>query len=320
MTRYIIRRLIYSIPILLGVTILTYGMMTVAFPQGPVAAMSFSPKSTPAQRAKLTEQLGLNDPPVVQYFKWLGRVLQGDLGRSFAAKRNVSDLIWERASATVELGGLSLLLGVIIGVPIGIWAAVRQGSWFDNITRVASVIVSAIPIFWLGIILILIFGSWLNILPMGGRFPTNLSGEYTLWERIQHLILPVFVLTAGDIAVLSRYMRAATLEVSRQDYIRTAQAKGLSERVVWFTHAARNALIPLATFLGPALVGLLNGAIITETIFSWPGLGRLTYEAVTQLDYPVVMATVLIGAISTVFGYLLSDILYALIDPRIRYS
>jgi len=247
-------------------------------------------------------------------------VLQGDLGRSFSSRRKVLDLITERAPATIELAGLSLILGVLVGVPLGVWSAVKQGSWFDNVSRVLSVIVSSIPTFWLGLILILIFSSRLGWLPPGGRFPANLSGEYTLLDRIKHLTMPVFILAMGDIAFLSRYMRAATLEVSRQDYIRTAQSKGLPANMVWFTHAMRNALIPLATFLGPALVGLLNGAVITETIFSWPGLGRLAVDAVSSLDYPVVMATVLIGAVSTILGYLLSDIMYALIDPRIRYN
>ena len=319
MLKYILRRLAQAVPTLLGVTILSYALMSSA-PGGPVAALAYGPTVSNAQKAKLAEQLGVNDPWIVQYVRWLGKIVHGDLGRSFAAKRPVLDLILERAPATLELGGLALFFGILFGVPLGVWAAVRRGSWFDNVTRVGAVIVTAVPTFWLGLILILVFGSWLKLLPMGGRFPTTLSGDYTVGDRIRHLILPVFVLAMGNIAGLSRYMRAATLEVSRQDYIRTAQAKGLRMRSVWYVHAMRNALIPLATFLGPAVVGLLNGAIITETIFSWPGLGRLTIEAVGQFDYPVVMATVLIGAVSTILGYLLSDILYATIDPRIRYS
>src|SRR5215813_1437976 len=261
MTLFIVRRLIYAVPTILGITILSFGLMYLAFPNGPVAAMTFSPRTTPAQRDTLTKQLGLDQPIPVQYVRWLGSILQGNLGKSFYAKRNVSDLILERAGATMELGGLSLLFGVLIGVPIGIWSAVKHGSWFDNASRVLSVIVSSIPTFWLGLILILVFGAWLGWLPMGGRFPTNLTGEYTLWDRISHLIMPVFILAMGTIAVLSRYMRASTLEVSRQDYIRTAQAKGLQDGAVWFVHATRNALIPLATILGPAVVGILNGAV-----------------------------------------------------------
>ncbi len=273
MIKYILRRLLQAIPTLLGVTLLSYALMAKA-PGGPVAALAYGPNVSNAQKAKLAEQLGVNDPFLVQYTRWLGNILHGNLGRSFAAKRPVLDLILERAPATLELGGLALLFGLVVGVPLGIWAAVRRGSWFDNVTRIVAVIVTAVPTFWLGLILILIFGSWLKVLPMGGRYPTTLSGDYTLGDRIRYLILPVFVLSMGNIAVLSRYMRAAVLEVSRQDYIRTAQSKGLRSQTVWFVHAMRNALIPLATFLGPSLVGLLNGAIITETIFSWPGLGQ----------------------------------------------
>ena len=319
MTRFIVRRLVYAIPTILGITILSFGLMYLAFPNGPVAAMTFSPRTTQAQKETLTKQLGLDQPVPVQYIHWLGNILQGNFGRSFYAKRNVSDLIMERAGATMELGGLSLLFGVLIGVPIGIWSAVKHGSWFDNLSRVLSVIVSSIPTFWVGLILMLVFGTWLGWGPaFGGRYTATL-GENTLWDGISHLILPVFILAMGTIAVLSRYMRASTLEVSHQDYIRTAQAKGLKNRSVWFVHAKRNAMIPLATILGPAVVGILNGAVITETIFSWPGLGRLAFEAVSQLDYPVVMAVVLLGAVTTVLGFLISDILYAVIDPRIRY-
>jgi peptide/nickel transport system permease protein len=319
MGRYIVRRTLQAIPILLGITIISFALMIIAFPSGPVAAMTFGPRTTPAQRAAVTESLGLNDPPTVQYFRWLGNILKGDWGRSFTARRSVLELIKERAAATLELGGLSLLFGILIGVPLGVWSAVKQGSVFDNVSRVLAVITSSIPTFWLGLILIMVFGAWLKWLPMGSRFPTNLSGEYTLIDRAKHLALPVFVLAMGNVAVLSRYMRASTLEISRQDYIRTAQSKGLQAQTVWFVHAVRNAMIPLATFLGPAILGLLNGAVITETVFSWPGLGTQAVGAVLSFDYPMVMATVLIGGLAAVFGYLLSDILYALIDPRIRY-
>jgi len=189
-----------------------------------------------------------------------------------------------------------------------------------------AVVFNALPVFWLGLILILIFGVLLKnsaggpFLPMGGRCPTTLTGCPPLHQRLNFLILPTFVLATGGIAGYSRYMRASMLDVINQDYIRTARSKGLTERNVWFKHGARNALIPLATFLGPSITGLLSGAAITETIFSWPGLGRTAVGAVTQQDYPVVMAVVIIAAIATVIGYILSDILYALIDPRIRFS
>jgi peptide/nickel transport system permease protein len=183
------------------------------------------------------------------------------------------------------------------------------------------VVFNAIPIFWLGLILLLIFGSWLGVLPMGGRTPTTLTGGIPpIWDRWQFLVLPTFILATGTIAIYSRYMRASMLDVMSQDYMRTALSKGLSSRNVWFKHGARNALIPLATFLGPQITGLLSGAAITETIFSWPGLGRFAVQAVIAQDFPIVMTVVIVGAAATIFGYILSDILYAVIDPRIRFD
>ncbi|MBE2269513.1 MAG: ABC transporter permease subunit [Anaerolinea sp.] len=358
MIKYTIRRLIQAIPTFFGITIFSYLLMAAA-PGGPVAALTFSPRTTPQQRQIIAARLGVNDPLPVQYLRWLlgddwmrwdsdgdgvadqsfllpldadgdgepeppgdGRgILRGDFGRSFFYRRPVIDMLGERVAATLELGASALLLGLIVGVPIGIFAAVRKGRWFDNLTRILAVVFNAIPIFWLGLILLLIFGSWLGWLPMGNRCPPSLSAPCPpIWGRIEYLILPTFVLATGTIAIYSRYMRASMLDVMSQDYMRTAQAKGLSGRTVWFRHGARNALIPLATFLGPQITGLLSGAAITETIFSWPGLGRFAVQAVIAQDYPIVMTVVIVGAIATMFGYILSDILYAVIDPRIRFD
>lgn len=359
MVKYTIRRLIQAIPTFFGITLLSYLLMTAA-PGGPINALhAGDPNVNPTERAALAARMGVNDPWIVQYLRWLlgddwmrrdtnddgiadtailipldadgdgvpeppgdsRGILRGDFGRSFFERRPVTEVIGDRVGATLELGFFALMVGIIIGVPIGIIAAVRQGSWFDNLTRIIAVVFSAVPIFWLGLILILVFGRYLNILPMGFRSGISLTGEVPpLYQRIQYLILPTFVLSTGTIAVFSRYMRASMLDVISQDYVRTAQSKGLSARVVWFKHAARNALIPIATFLGPSLTGLLGGAVITETIFSWPGLGRTGVQAVIKQDYPVVMAVVIIAAIGTILGYILSDILYAVIDPRIRFD
>jgi peptide/nickel transport system permease protein len=358
MVKYVIRRLIQAIPTLVGITILSYLLMSLA-PGGPAKALTFSAQTTPQQIARVEAQLGLNDPLPVQYLRWLlgddwmrwdsdgdriadqsfilpldangdgepeppGNrygILRGDFGRSFFYRRPVSDMIGERVAATLELGISALVFALVIGVPIGIFAAVRKGGTFDSVTRVTAVLVNALPNFWFGLILILIFGSSLGWLPMGGRAPISLGGPYPpIYERLNFLILPTLVLGAGAIAVWSRFMRASMLEVINQDYMRTAKSKGLSNRTTWFRHGARNALIPLATFLGPAITGLLSGAAITETIFSWPGLGRFGVEAVTSQDYPVVMAVVIIGAVATILGFILSDILYAIIDPRIRFD
>jgi peptide/nickel transport system permease protein len=359
MIKYTIRRLIQAVPTLFGITLFSFLLLSTV-PGGAARALTFDPKLTPQQRERIARQLGLDDPWPVQYIKWLIGdqwrfydkdddgipetrgdrlgILRGDFGNSFYnGRRSVFGLIMERVPATLELGVSALLYGLVVGIPIGIWAAVRKGRVFDSITRVLAVITSAVPIFWLGLVLILLFGRILPtflhdlnpalfssakpILPMGGRNPPILVGDTPpIWMRLEYLILPTFVLGSGIVAVYSRYLRASMLDVIGQDYVRTAKAKGLSARQVWFKHGARNALIPVATFLGPQITGLLSGAVLTETIFSWPGLGRFTIGSTLSLDYPVVMAVVVLASVATVLGFILSDILYALVDPRIRFS
>lgn len=358
MIKYTLRRLIQAIPTFFGITILSFALMYFA-PGGPTSALALNPNTSAAERAALAARLGVSDPWPVQYVRWLlgddwmrvdtdgdgiadtariipldadgdGRpeppgnrrgILRGDFGTSFFTRQPVIKMITDKIPATLELGFSALVVGLIIGVPVGILAAVRQGGWFDNITRVIAVMFSAIPIFWLGLILILVFGSWLKVLPMGSQCAVLLTGTCPpIYERLNYLLMPTLVLATGTIAVNSRFMRASMLDVISQDYIRTAKAKGLPGGKVWFGHAARNALIPIATFLGPSITGLLGGAVITETIFSWPGMGRLGVTAVVQQDYPVVMAVVIISSVATVLGFILSDILYAIIDPRIRFN
>lgn len=355
MGRYILRRLIQAIPTLFGITVLSFLIMSAA-PGGPAAALTFDPKMSARQREAMQEKMGFNDPIPVQYVRWLlgekpievlgitlwggrevpvfdrqgnqtgtmegtsGGIIRLDFGRSLFYRRPVVEMLKQRAGATVQLGFAALVLGFGIGIPVGILSAVRRGGVFDNSSRVLAVLFNAVPVFWLGLMLILVFGKWMEILPMGNQCPLTIKGCISLTDRVKHLVLPVFTLGTGWIAVLSRYMRTSTLDVLNQDYIRTAQAKGLPNRQVWFVHATRNALIPIATILGPAIPNLLSGAVITETIFSWPGLGRLSFESVIQQDYPMVMAVVLLSGVITILGYLLSDILYALIDPRIRLT
>jgi peptide/nickel transport system permease protein len=348
MVKYTLRRLIQAIPTFFGITLLSY-MLMVAAPGGPETILVGDPRLSAEQRAAIAERLGVNDPWPVQYLRWLigndwqlydldgdGEVddpgqrkgiLRGDFGFSLFSKRPIISLIAERVPATLELGFAALFFSIIIGVPIGILAAVRRGGTFDSFSRVMAVVFNAVPIFWLGLVLILIFGTWLKnpsggpLLPMGNRCPISVTGECPpVYGRLNHMLLPTFVLAAGGVAVFSRFMRASMLDVISQDYIRTAKAKGLSDRTVWFKHAARNAMIPIATFLGPAIAGVLGGAPITEKIFSWPGLGQLSVNSVIQQDYPVVMAVVIIAAVGTILGYILSDIMYALIDPRIRFD
>ncbi len=365
MLRYLTRRIIQAIPTLFGVTIISFLLMSLA-PGGFVRlAFGENPNIRPNQREALEARMGLNDSLPVQYIRWLTGddwmrwdtdgdnvadhavlipldadgdgvneppgedrgLLRLDFGDSFSKKRPVITLIGEKVGATLELGITALLVSILIGLPIGIMAAVSKGSWFDNVSRVLSVVVSAIPTFWLGLMLILIFSITLKngdgrpFLPMTGRCSSSaIGGCPPIFLRLEYMIMPIIVLASGGVAVFSRFMRASMLDVINQDYIRTARSKGLSGRTVWFKHAARNALIPIATFMGPAILGVLGGAVITETVFTWPGMGRFGIEALFGKDYPVVMAITMIGAISTILGFILSDILYAIIDPRIRFS
>ncbi len=354
MSRYVIRRLLQAIPTLLGVSLISF-FLAKATPGDPVLNMTFNPKVTEATRQTLRKQLGLDQPVVIQYVRWFtglvfrpgdatvelsinhtscaylsiinytacdsgGGILRGDLGTSIATKQAVWDRLMDRVPATLELTTLGLLIGLILGIPLGVWSAVRQGSWFDNLVRFFSVIGNAIPVFWMGLLLIFFFGVYLGWLPTGGRQTVSLSGEFDLADRISHLILPSTVLAIGWIAVLSRFMRTETLEVMHNDYIRTAKAKGLAPAQIWFVHATRNALIPLVTILGPAITGLVSGALVTETVFAWPGMGRLTFDAALQRDYPLVLGSVMIASVLVILGNLLSDILYGIVDPRVRLS
>ena len=355
MTRYIIRRLLQAIPTLLGVSILSFILVNAA-PGDPITMRTFGdPRMTEEARQILRRQLGLDQPLVVQYFVWMtglsvrsgdqaammttsrvachyvtainvticdsgGGILRGDLGASLDTKQPVWDRIVERMAATIELGVVSLAVSLLIGIPLGVLSAVHRGSIFDNLVRFFAVIFRAVPIFWMGLLLIFVFSVVLGWLPTGGRQTVSLTQEFNLLDRLRHIILPATVLAFGGIAGFSRIMRTETLEVLHTDYIRTAQAKGLAPANVWFVHAFRNALIPLMTVMGPAVVGVLGGAVVVETIFAWPGMGRLTVNAAFQQDYPVVLGAGMFFAVLTIIGYLLSDIFYAAVDPRVRFD
>ena len=374
MTKYIIRRLIQAIPTFLGVTILSYVLMSCT-PGGPVGALAFNSRLKPREVEELKIILGVNDPLPIQYLRWLlgddwmrwdsdddgladgsvffidlfgpeldkrgkplidenggggmrrlppGRhygILRNDFGNSFFYKRPAIKVLVERLPATLELGVTSLFVGAFLGISVGILAAINHRGWFDQFSRVFAVIVNALPNFWLGLLLLLFFGVIFPILPLGGRCKTTLDPSCPpVHERLEYLILPTIVLAAGTVANYSRYMRASMLDVVNRDYIRTARSKGLQERAVWLRHGMRNAFIPIATFLGPSITFLLIGAVVIENVFSWPGVGRLVVSALFQRDHPVVMIVVIYSAIATILGYLLSDMLYAMIDPRIRFN
>ncbi|MAU09755.1 MAG: hypothetical protein CL607_08040 [Anaerolineaceae bacterium] len=340
MLAYLRRRILQAIPTFFGVTFVAF-MLILSAPGDPVALITFNPQASDTGSAeRLRRQLGLDQPALVQYVYWLAGndwaqvdsngdgtldspgtrlgLLRGDLGNSLKHRRPVSELFMERVPATLLLTMSALVLGYGLGIVLGMLAAINQGNIIDQIIRVISVIGNAVPQFWLGLLLIIIFSIQLDLLPMSGMRSISSRGDFDILETLRHMILPVFVLSLNTIAYVSRFTRAELLEVLGQDYIRTARAKGLPRNRVWWRHAIRNALLPVATFLGPAIGTLLSGAVIVEQVFSWPGLGQLTINAVFQRDYPLVMGSIVVASIMFITGVLLSDVLYAVLDPRIR--
>lgn len=338
MYHYISRRLLQAIPTVFGITLITYLVMLAA-PSDPITLLTFDPSTTVEDAQILRRQLGLDKPPLTQYLYWLigndwteidvdgdgvgdimgtrRGLLRGDLGKSIQQRRPVWDLLTERLPVTLQLTGSALVVGYAVGLLFGVVAAVFHGSLIDQFVRVLSVIGIAVPSFWLGLILLLVFSVELRWLPLGGS--RSISGG-NLMDTIRHMVLPVLVLSFGTISTVSRFIRAEILEVKEQDYIRTAYGKGLPTRLVIVRHVMRNALIPVATLLGAALGSLLAGAVVIEQVFSWPGMGRLLVNAVIQRDFPLVMGSVVFNSILYIVGVLSSDILYGVLDPRVRYS
>ncbi len=320
---YFIRRLAGLVPTFIGITLISFFVMHLAPGEPMSIQVDFNPKMTPEMRARLRAQYGLDKPLYVQYLKWLKGLAVLDLGRSFAPdRRPVWDKIKERLPVTLLINALSLVLVVIVAVPLGVRAAVKQNSMFDQVTTVLVFVVYAAPAFWVALLLMLYFGVDLGWLPISGVHSLMGYEEMSWWEKSldwsRHLILPVFVSAIGGLAGLSRYTRSSMLEVMRQDYITTARAKGLAERDVIYRHALRNALLPLITILGLSLPGMIGGSVIFESIFAIPGVGQLMWSSVMARDYPVLMGNLVIVAVLTLLGNLLADIGYALADPRIR--
>lgn len=324
MVRYIAKRLLVMIPLLLGITFICFTVMHLA-PGSPTDMQTqLNPRASAEAKERLRTLYDLDKPLHIQYWLWLKRLAVLDLGRSFTPdRRPVSEKILEKLPITVGLNILSMILILLMAIPIGVMAAVRKGSLFDKATTIFVFIGFAMPTFWLALLLMILFGIHLGWLPISGL--RSLNYEYlppgrALWDLLQHLILPVMLSAFGGLAGLSRYMRSNMLEVIRQDYILTARAKGLSETKVIFKHALRNALLPVITILGLSVPGLIGGSVIFETIFAIPGMGQLFYMSVMSRDYPTVMGILFIGAVLTLLGNLLADVLYAVADPRIRVS
>ncbi|MDO8784833.1 MAG: ABC transporter permease [Syntrophales bacterium] len=324
MLKYIAKRLIFMLPLLLGITIVCFAVMRLA-PGSPTDLQTqMNPRISAEMRERLRAMYDLDKPLYQQYLSWLGKLAVLDLGRSFSPDhRPVADKILERIPITIAINVLSMILILLAAIPIGVLSAVHKDSIFDRATAVFVFVGFATPTFWLALLLMIFFGVHLGWLPISGLRSLNyeyLSPLASFVDLVKHLLLPVLLSAFGGLAGLSRYMRANMLEVIRQDYITTARAKGLSERVVIYRHALRNALLPVITILGLSVPGLIGGSVIFETIFAIPGMGQLFYMSVMARDYPVVMGILFIGAVLTLLGNLIADVSYALADPRVRIS
>jgi len=301
MTKYIIKRLIQLIPLLIGITLITFFVMHLA--PGDPTALFTDPNIKPEELTRIRANWGLDKPVIVQYFVWLKNAAKLDFGYSYISGKPVIQEISERLPNTLILMSISFALILLISIPVGVMSAVRKGSAFDNIFTVISFVFMSIPTFWLALVFMLIFSLKLGWLPSFGN-----------------LVLPVTVMVISGLAGITRYQRASMIEVLGQEYIKVARAKGLPERMVIYKHALRNALIPIVTMLGLSLPDLFGGAFIIETIFAWPGMGRLGVAAVFSRNYPMIMGITVLTSLMIVIGNLLADIGYAIVDPRIRYA
>ena len=332
MGTFVLKRLALLIPILVGVTLVVFAAIHLV--PGDAARLMLGEKATPDALAKLREELGLDKPLHVQYLGFLLRLLQGDLGTSVQSGVGVGRELLERFPATIELALAALAIALAVGVPLGVLAAVRRNSWIDYLATSGSLLGVSMPIFWLGLVLMMIFAAGLGWLPFSQRadilvtipvvtgamlIDTLLAGD--LWafqDAVAHLVLPAVTLSTVPMAIIGRMTRAAMIEVLSSDYVRTARAKGLAERVVNYRHALRNAAIPITTVAGLQLGHLLSGAIITETIFAWPGVGSLAVGAIFTRDFPVLQGCAVLFATVFVLVNLATDLLYTVLDPRLR--
>lgn len=314
MARFLLYRLLQNLVLLVLVSMVGYGVLHLA-PGGPLSQFALTPGMTQAELARLAEQMGLNRPLPVQYWDWFTRLLVGDWGESFRDNQPVLDKVLTHLGPTLELIVASTLIAVLLGSWIGILGAIRRYSLFDYLATIGAMVALSIPTFWFGLVVIYIFSLQLGILPSGNRTTVG-DGSFLDW--LHHLIAPALVLSLVTVAIWSRYMRSSMMEVVNQDYIRTARAKGAPERVVLIRHAVRNAILPMISVLAVQLPTLLSGALVTETVFTWPGLGRLFIDSLGYRDYPVVMGILMFSAVFVLLANWIADILYAVVDPRIR--
>ncbi len=324
MTRYVLRRLLQAIPLIIFISMIVFALIQLV-PGGPMGVYGRNPNLTSEDLARLEERLGLNQPVHVQYLNWLGQVARGDFGYSYDTRRPVIAEIGDRLPATIYLMTVTFTIVLLIAVPIGILCAVKQYSWLDVVISTLTFAGQALPVFWLGLMLIMIFYGWARnpftgdpLLPARGM--ATLGEDFSLVDRMTHLILPVTALGLGWVSWYSRYLRSSMLDVLHQGYVQTARAKGLSERIVLQRHAFKNAAIPLITVVALDLATIVTGALYVEIIFSWPGMGQLFYRAATRRDYPILMAITMLAAVVVVLANIIADVVYAYLNPRIRYE
>jgi peptide/nickel transport system permease protein len=315
-SRFLVRRLLLLVPVLMGVSVIVFLVLHLA--PGDPAEIMLGSQATQDDRMRLRAELGLDDPLHVQYGRWLGHVVRGDLGRSLWMRRPVLGEVLVRLKATLILTGTALVLSSIGGVALGVVSATRPNSWLDRTSAVASLFGASMPVFWLGIVLMVIFSLSLGWLPASGMYAPYGGGD--LGDLARHLVLPALTLAAASVTIVARLTRSAMLEVLGQDYVRTARAKGLAERRVVVRHALKNALVPIVTVIGVQAGYLLGGAVLTETVFAWPGVGTLMVQGILARDIPLVQGCVLVVALTFVLVNLSVDLLYAWLDPRIRYE
>ena len=317
MTHFLLRRLLGLVPLLVGITLVVFVALS-SIPGGPLTAYRSNPNVRAEDLARLERQMGLDQPLVLRYGRWLVRFVQGDWGYSVITQQPVLAMVGERLVNTLYLMFAALTVTIVLTVPLGVYAAVRQHSAFDYAATGFSFMAYSVPGFWLGLLFILLFAVRLRWLPAGGMY--TLGADFSVADRLRYLVLPTLTLALPSIGFYTRYLRAGVLEVRHQDFVRTAWAKGVSERRVLFRHVLKNALIPFVTVLAIHAPQIFTGAIVVETIFGWPGMGRLYWQSALNFDYPVLMGIMTVSAGLVLLFNLLADLSYGLLDPRIRYD
>lgn len=323
MADYLLRRFVQALFTLFVISIIIFALIS-SVPGGIMAAYEENPDMTQADRERIEAKYGLNKSVPERYLIWLGNLAKGDWGNSFVSKRPAIQEIADRLPNTLILMGVAFLVTLLIAIPLGVYSALRQYSFFDHVMTTIALAGQSLPVFWFGLLLIILFSVLLKqpngapLLPSSGMYTPGV--ERTFGDLVRHLVLPVTMLALVSAAGYMRYMRSSMLEVIHQDYVRTARGKGLPEKTVIFRHALRNALIPIATLIGLDLPSLFGGALFTETIFAWPGIGRLYFDAAIKTDYPVIMAVLMIFAALIILSMLLVDVVYTILDPRISLS